>query len=285
VITLVGRRTNVRFNAGDARLLAAIASQIGAALETQRLVQESLKQERLVRELELAHDLQLKLLPDTGKFLGDAQVAARCAPAESVGGDFYQLFRLSDGRLGVMIGDVSSHGFSAALIMALAISAAGIYAQQADPPAAVLRSVHQALRKELESTEMYLTLFYCVLDLEKGLLTYANAGHPHAFKIGGDGKAERLGATDPPLGMVPLEEYGEATVSWNADADLLCLFTDGLSDAFGRGDGTGEDELVEEVLRVRHEPVQEILARLFESAEKAVLSIPPDDRSAVLVRG
>ena len=285
VITLVGRRTNVRFNAGDARLLAAIASQIGAALETQRLVQESLKQERLVRELELAHDLQLKLLPDTGKFLGDAQVAARCAPAESVGGDFYQLFRLSDGRLGVMIGDVSSHGFSAALIMALAISAAGIYAQQADPPAAVLRSVHQALRKELESTEMYLTLFYCVLDLQKGLLTYANAGHPHAFKIGGDGKAERLGATDPPLGMVPLEEYGEATVSWNADADLLCLFTDGLSDAFGRGDGTGEDELVEEVLRVRHEPVQEILARLFESAEKAVLSIPPDDRSAVLVRG
>src|SRR5262245_24367629 len=213
VITLVGRRSNVRFNAGDARLLSAIASQIGAALETQRLVQESLRQERLVRELELAHDLQLKLLPDTSKFAGRVQVAARCAPADSVGGDFYQLFRLADGRLGVMIGDVSGHGFSAALIMALAISAAGIYAQQADPPAEVLRSVHQALKKELESTEMYLTLFYCVLDLEKGQLTFANAGHPHAFKIGGDGKAERLGATDPPLGMVPLEEYGEATVS------------------------------------------------------------------------
>ncbi|HEX9108289.1 MAG TPA: GAF domain-containing protein, partial [Longimicrobiales bacterium] len=113
VITLVGRRSNVRFSAGDARLLSAIASQVGAALENQRLVQESLSQERLMRELELAHDLQLKLLPDTSTFDGVADAAARCVPAESVGGDFYHLFRLTGDRLGVMIGDVSSHGFSA----------------------------------------------------------------------------------------------------------------------------------------------------------------------------
>jgi serine/threonine protein phosphatase PrpC len=74
-------------------------------------------------------------------------------------------------------------------------------------------------------------------------------------------------------------------VSWNAGEDLLCLFTDGLSDAFGRGDGSGEYQLVEEVLRVRREPVQTILAQLFDKAENAVLQIPPDDRSAVLVRG
>jgi sigma-B regulation protein RsbU (phosphoserine phosphatase) len=145
--------------------------------------------------------------------------------------------------------------------------------------------VHQALRKELESTEMYLTLFYCVLDLDKGLLTYANAGNPHAFGIRGDGIAERLGATDPPLGMVPLEQYGEATVPWDTDKDLLFLFTDGLSDAFGAGDGTGEGKLIEEVLMSRREPVQAILTKLFEHAENAELSIPPDDRSAVLVHG
>ncbi|HEY0673695.1 MAG TPA: GAF domain-containing protein, partial [Longimicrobiales bacterium] len=138
VITLVGRKSNVRFSAGDARMLAAIASQVGAALETQRLVQESLRQERVVRELELAHDLQLKLLPGTAQFDGRHQIAARCAPADSVGGDFYQLFPLSDDRFGVMIGDVSGHGFSAALIMALTMSAAAIYAQEAAPPGQVL---------------------------------------------------------------------------------------------------------------------------------------------------
>lgn len=286
VITLVGRKANVRFSAGDARLLAAIASQVGAALETQRLVQESLKQERVVRELELAHDLQLKLLPDSAKFNGAHQVAARCQPAESVGGDFYQLFRLSEDRLGVMIGDVSGHGFSAALIMALTMSAAAIYAQESAPPAAVLQRVHQVLIKELESTEMYLTLFYCVLDPGAGQITYANAGHPHAFRIGADGSIRRLGATDPPLGMSPFEEYGEDVVAWRPNADLLALFTDGLSDAFCASSGVaGEKNLIDELSRNRDLPPQQILDHLFAAADRGILTVPPDDRTAVLVRG
>ena|SRR5688572_21439274 len=283
VITLVGRRNNVRFNAGDARLLAAIASQIGAALETQRLVQESLKQERMVRELELAHDLQLKLLPDTTQF-ADLQLAARCVPAESVGGDFYQLFRLSDERIGIMIGDVSSHGFSAALIMALTISAAAIYAQQAGPPADVLRSVHEALQGELETTEMYLTLFYCVLDPRAGRVAYSNAGHPHVFRIRPEGTVERLGATDPPMGMLKLTDYNEATIDWQEGKDLLFLFTDGLSDVYD-GEGTGEDNLVAEVAEHRNDELEAILDRIFKRADAAATDIPADDRSAVLIRG
>lgn len=286
VITLVGRKANVRFSAGDARLLAAIASQVGAALETQRLVQESLKQERLVRELELAHDLQLKLLPDSEKFNGIHKVAARCAPAESVGGDFYQLFRLPGDRLGVMIGDVSGHGFSAALIMALTMSAAAITAQESSPPAAVLQRVHEVLIKELESTEMYLTIFYAVLDPIGGSITYANAGHPHAFRISGDGTALRLGATDPPLGMSPFEKYDENKVDWRANEDLLVLFTDGLSDAYCAVSGTGgEKNLVAELTANRKLPVEELLDRIFQQAERGVLTVPPDDRTAVLVRG
>ncbi|MGQ0813693.1 MAG: PP2C family protein-serine/threonine phosphatase [Gemmatimonadota bacterium] len=286
VITLVGRKSNVRFSAGDARLLAAIASQVGAALETQRLVQESLKQERMVRELELAHDLQLKLLPDSDKFNGAHQVAARCAPAESVGGDFYQLFHLPGDRLGVMIGDVSGHGFSAALIMALTMSAAAIYAQESAPPAAVLQRVHQVLIKELESTEMYLTLFYCVLDPVAGHITYANAGHPYAFRIGGDGAVKRLGATDPPLGMSPFEEYGEDQIAWRSNEDLLALFTDGLSDAFCTKSGVGgEKNLVAELVANRGLSPAQILERIFSRAERGTLSVPPDDRTAVLVRG
>lgn len=286
VITLVGRKSNVRFSAGDARLLAAIASQVGAALETQRLVQESLKQERMVRELELAHDLQLKLLPDSTKFNGVHEVAARCKPAESVGGDFYQLFRLPGDRLGVMIGDVSGHGFSAALIMALTMSAAAIYAQESAPPAAVLQRVHQVLIKELESTEMYLTLFYCVLDPVAGQLTYANAGHPHAFRISADGTVKRLSATDPPLGMSTFEEYGEDHVAWRRGEDLLALFTDGLSDAFCAKSGVGgEKNLIAEVVANRDRAPDQILDHLFATADGGTLSVPPDDRTAVLVRG
>ncbi|MEJ2185027.1 MAG: SpoIIE family protein phosphatase [Gemmatimonadota bacterium] len=284
VITLVGRRTGVRFTAGDMRLLMAVASQVGAALETHRLVQQSLRRERVEHELELAHDLQLKLLPDTGQFAGTARVAARCAPAESVGGDFYNLFHLSDGRLGVVIGDVSSHGFSAALIMALTMSAIAIYAQEADPPGEVLRRVHTALFDELESTEMYLTLVYAIIDPKAGRMSYANAGHPHAFRIAGDGLVQRLESTSPPLGTAPLL-VGEASIDWKNGEDLLVLFTDGLSDAFPGGFGiNGEQLLLDEIVRRRTWEPRRLLAWLFAESENAELDIPPDDRSAVLVR-
>lgn len=284
VITLVGRINSPRFNAGDARLLMAIASQIGAALETHRLMAENVRQERLLKELELAHNLQLKLLPEAARFEGPATVAARCAPADSVGGDFYYLFRFSGDKLGVMIGDVSSHGFSAALIMAMAISAAAIYAQETEPPAAVLRQVHHALIEELESTEMHLSLFYAVLDPEAGRLVYSNAGHPHAFRIDPEGEAHRLEALDPPLGTVPGSDYDERVIPWRRGEDLLFLFTDGLSDAFGNGGANGEERLLEETVRLRDREPAEIIERLFRLAERASPMVPPDDRTSVLLR-
>jgi phosphoserine phosphatase RsbU/P len=286
VITLIGRRTNLRFSAGDSRLLSAIASQIGAALETQRLVQESLRQERLMRELELAHDLQLKLLPDPAAFEGPPDVAARCEPAESVGGDFYHLFRLPGDRFGIMIGDVSSHGFSAALIMALTMSAVAIYAQESGPPAEVLRHVHRALIKELESTEMYLTLFYGVLDPNAGHLVYANAGHPHAFHVDSAGRARRLGATAPPLGIATLDSYGEDVVTWGGGGNLVGLFTDGLTDSYPTaGEKTGEANLVRDVIRMRDRPLEEVLDHVFAQHGEAAQRLPADDRTALLVRG
>lgn len=286
VITVIGRAGTTSFDAGDVRLLSAIAGQVAAAIETHRLMEENVRQERFLREMELAHDLQMKLLPDTSAFDGTWDVAARCAPAESVGGDFYHLFRLSDNRLGVMIGDVSSHGFSAALIMALTMSAVAIYAQEAGPPAEVLRRIHDALIGELESTEMYVSLFYGVLDPGAGRLTYANAGHPHAFRVPEQGPPQRLRATSPPLGVVALGEYREAQCEWHVRQDLLCLFTDGLSDAFSRaGSVSGERALVRELSQLRDRPVTEILDALFQRAAQATdLGVPPDDRTAVLVR-
>jgi sigma-B regulation protein RsbU (phosphoserine phosphatase) len=287
VLTLVGRRSGVRFNAGDERLLAAVASQIGAALETQRLVEETLRQERLLRELELAHDLQLKLLPDPAAFEGPPQIAARCSPAESVGGDFYQFYRLPGDRLGLLIGDVSSHGFAAALIMALTLSAVGIYARATESPAEVLRYVHRALIRELETTEMYLSLFYGVLDRQGGLLSYANAGHPQAWRIDGEGKPTRLGATGPPLGTMPVEPYGERLVRWSLGSDMLLLYTDGLSDALAdqRGSQSGDGALVDEVLAKRNEELDDIIKHVFSESDSRRSGLPPDDRTMLLLRG
>jgi sigma-B regulation protein RsbU (phosphoserine phosphatase) len=284
VVTLVGRRTGVRFTTGDERLLSAIASQIGAAIEAHRLLEESVRQERLLRELELAHDLQLKLLPGIDAFAPPPEIAGRCVPAESVGGDFYQLYHLTGQRLGVLIGDVSSHGFSAALIMALTMSAIGIYVKEEEAPAEVLRRVHRALIKEFETTEMYLSLFYGVLNEAQDRLDYANAGHPQAYRIEPGGHVARLGATGPPLGVTSDEPFGERCVRWQG-GDILLLFTDGLSDAFAErvGSPSGERRLLQFVADQRAEPLDATVQRIFAEAQRSTNS-PVDDRTLLLVR-
>jgi phosphoserine phosphatase RsbU/P len=283
VINLTGGMSEDSFSAGDQKLVAAIASQIGAAVENSRLIATSLRQERIDKELELAHHLQLKLLPACDEFEDYAEVAARCLPADSVGGDFYHLFRLTGGRMGVMIGDVSSHGFGAALIMALTMSAVAIHASEGDAPGEVIRRTHRTLANELESTEMYLTLFYGVVNPERGEIVYVNAGHSHAFKITEAGEAMRLGATSPPMGMVDGDGYAEATAPWSPGEDLLLLFTDGLSDALGAGEIQGERMLVDEAVRSRTLAAGELLERLFRLTGD-VTEAPADDRTAVLVR-
>lgn len=282
VINLIGRRKGGRFSASDQKLLSAIASQVGAALENNRLLRESLEQERVSREMELAHNLQMKLLPDVGSILPEG-VAARVEPAESVGGDFFHLFRLSGGRFGVMIGDVSSHGFPAALIMALAMSAASIHASEVESPEEVLAEMSASLRDELESTEMYLTLFYGVLDPEAGELVYANAGHPHAFLLPAGGEPQRLKALDLPMGIQPGDEFGKARVPWTTGRDLLLLFTDGLSDDLRvSGLRRGEEVVVARARELMDRSPDEIVEALFQLERERDEDL--DDRSALVLR-
>jgi phosphoserine phosphatase RsbU/P len=237
VINLTDRFGEDAFTAGDRKLVAAIASQIGAAIENATLVAKDVGQERVRRELELAQDLQLKLLPSPLVIAARADVAARCRQAESVGGDFYNLLNLHADRLGVMIGDVTSHGFGAALIMALVMAASGIHAQSAETPTEVLRRVEQSLTDELARTEMFLTIFYAVLDPKAARLTYANAGHAHAFLVScKTGAATRLDATRPPLGLTT-DPGRDVSLPWPRKEQLLCLFTDGVAEALGEHGG------------------------------------------------
>jgi sigma-B regulation protein RsbU (phosphoserine phosphatase) len=285
VINLIGRIDGGKFSAANQKLLAAIASQIGAALENHRLVQESLSKERMAMEMGLAHDLQMKLLPDAERFAA-ADAAARVEPTELVGGDFYQLFELPGGRVGVMLGDVSLHGFPSALIMTLTMSAAGIYAREAESPAAVLRKLDDALSEELATTEMFLSVFYGVIDPVAGVLSYSNAGHPHAFAIRDDGDFERLAATDPPVGFAGPDSYAEEAVAWQSGRDLLLLFTDGLSDTLPtRNLKNGEAQVVETAVSNRFRTPREIIGSLFDLSSDARRSALADDRTALVVRG
>jgi sigma-B regulation protein RsbU (phosphoserine phosphatase) len=264
VVILTDRRPVQPFSAGDVKLMVAIATQIGSAIQNARLVRAVIAQQRLAQEMELAHDLQMRLLPSATIVAPQACVAARVLPAESVAGDFYYLYKLTPTATGVMIGDVSSHGYRAALIMALAISAASIHAQSTLDPGAMLHALLDSLRSELTSTEMFITVFYGVIDQQAGLVHYANTGHPHAFVVRANGTMERLKAIDPPLGMVEAAP-GVRTTPWNPKEDLLVLFTDGVPDARNAADARlGEERVLDTLLQHRHEAPDQIIEHIFE---------------------
>jgi sigma-B regulation protein RsbU (phosphoserine phosphatase) len=282
VLKLRGDVGRAAFRARDERLASAVASHLAAALENRRLLNDNVERERMLVELALAHDLQLKLLPEPGDFSDLADLAARCVPADSVGGDFYHILRLPGDRLGVMLGDVSSHGYSAGLIMALTMSAASLVAREHDDPAAALSGIHRELVRKLESTEMYMTVCYAVIDPGSGTLRYANAGHPHAWRIR-DSDTVRLDALNPPLGIAEFDRYLSRELSWETGPDTLLLFTDGLSDCLRTGRMWSDEVLTNVVSETSSATADEVVERLFELA-----AVPAggavDDRTAVVVK-
>lgn len=288
VINLTDRQGEDAFSAGDRKLVAAIANQIGAAIENARLVQRDLAQQRVQREMELAHDLQLKLLPSPSVVAAKADVAARCIPAESVGGDFYNLLSLHGERTGVMIGDVSSHGFGAALIMALAMAASGIHAETAESPVEAVRRLEASLTDELARTEMFLSLCYAVVDPAVGRVTYANAGHAHAFLVASDtGEVTRLEATRPPLGLGG-GGGAERVIPFRRHNAILTLYTDGLADARdqrGGGEAFGDERVLSHVRNLRAAPARHILEAVFTNIAAFTGGAPAqDDRTLVLLK-
>lgn len=284
VINLTDRVSGGRFSPSDVKLVSAAANQIAVAIELARLVQREREQQRIHAELELARHLQLSLLPDPSVLHGDATVAARCLSAEQVGGDFYTYSRLGLGLVGVMLGDVSSHGFAAALGMAAVMAAAAIHASSADPPDLTLAALRDSVSGKLASSETYLTVFYGILDPSHGRLTYANAGHPHAFRLPAIGAPERLEATAPPLGLAGHEALASRAIAWSKPDDLLCLWTDGLVDATNEsGERYGEPRLLAALSTRRRLDPDRIVAEVLAEAD-AFAPNPGDDRTLLVLR-
>jgi sigma-B regulation protein RsbU (phosphoserine phosphatase) len=129
---------------------------------------------------------------------------------------------------------------------------------------------------------MYMTLCYVVLDPTADVLRYANAGHPHAFRIGPD-TAERLEALNPPLGIAEFDHYEEREVTWTRGSDTLLMFTDGLSETIRSDRLWSDDLLVDAIRRNADAPACDFVEGLFKIASAAG-TMPVDDRTALVLK-
>ena len=163
--------------------------------------------ERIEQELEVARLIQQNFLPKELPELAGWRVAAYYRPARTVGGDFYDFIELPEGRIGLVVGDVTDKGVPAAMVMAATRSVLRAAAQRLLEPGTVLERINETLCSEIPPN-MFVTCLYGVLDPATGLLRYANAGHNLPIVESG-GRVSELRATGMPLGLMPGMSYEE----------------------------------------------------------------------------
>src|SRR2546421_1368532 len=232
LLNLGPRMREQDYSTYDRTLLNDLATQAAPALRVAQLVREqrsqALERERIEQELRVASLIQQTLLPRDIPSLPGWHLESYYQPARAVGGDFYDFLYFEDGRLGILIGDVTDKVVPAALVMATTRSILRSNAYGALSPGKVLEQTNDLLHPDIPP-KMFVTCLYAILDPVSGQLQYANAGHDLPYWRHKDGVSE-LRATGMPLGLMPGMVYEEKETML-APGDSILFYSDGLVEA------------------------------------------------------
>jgi anti-sigma regulatory factor (Ser/Thr protein kinase)/putative methionine-R-sulfoxide reductase with GAF domain len=267
----VGSLTPREFRESDAELLKMVADRVATSIEHSRLAVQG----------QIAQTLQRSLLPPTIPRLPGLALSARYLPAadeSAVGGDWYDVIKLGQRRLGLTIGDVAGHGLAAATYMGQLRSAVRAYALDVESPAELLGKL--ARFADREQSRMA-TMIYATLNLDTWVVDFARAGHPYPLLLRADATTSFLTeAAGPPLGTGTVADYDEQRVTLGA-GETLFLYTDGLIERRGSQFSEGEAALVEAAMAAPDDPelmCRTIIERLTQGIEVA------DDIAVLAVR-
>ncbi len=272
------------FSPSDLGLLNAVCGFAGTSIENARLYTVAVEKGRLERELQMARDIQQSLLPDRMPQVPGYQVTARWRAAREVAGDFYDLFELENGDLGVVIADVSDKGAPAAMFMAVARTMIRSHAHAGDSPIETLMNTNDLILEDADSG-MFVTVFHSVFQ-PNGESTHVNAGH------------------NPPIlfrqatGEVIFLQRGGRAIGWFPDnpvrpeylqmepGDLLIYYTDGLTEAENpQQEYFGEDRLCRLIEEGSNLPTEQLADLILQHVDEFCGTAPPfDDLTLVVVR-
>ena len=259
--------------------LASAFNRMAEDLERhQSLVVE---QERLHRELELSRQIQTEMLPRAPLRLGPAEIKGVSIPAREVGGDFFNYFALPDGRMALLVGDVSGKGVSAALLMANI--QATLRARL--PLETDLARLADGLDREVDANtphSVYVTLFLAILDVQARRLQYVNAGHNPQFLLHTDGSIQPLASTGMPIALYSGHGYQAAQVAFGP-GDLLFFYTDGLVETENeKNEMFGADRLQALIAAELQQGVDTVLERVEQAVRTFRGSAEPFDDATMM---
>ncbi len=238
VLCVCNAADGLPFTETDYSLVAALAEQAGLAVHNADFVALQVEKQRIDLDLSLASEVQLMLLPKEMPQLPGLELDARYIAAQMVGGDFYDVIKLDEHRVGIAVADVSGKGISASLLMAICRTQLRAIAPHHQSPARVLTEMNRVLKEDMRES-MYITMTYAIVDTAKNTVTLARAGHELPLlaahgKIQSSCQCEFVGSEGMPLGLVDAETFSatiaDRTVPFGLGATMV-LFTDGLTEA------------------------------------------------------
>jgi sigma-B regulation protein RsbU (phosphoserine phosphatase) len=289
VMGLGPKRSEEPFSSADIRLLDAVATQTGLALENSRLTAEIAAEiaarEKAKRELEIAREVQERLFPQEYPPVAGIEYAGACRPALGVGGDYYDFIPISETGLGLAIGDVSGKGIPAALLMAtLRAYLRGQTINGMSNLAAMVKNLNQ-LVYESSAANRYATFFYAEYDVATRVIRYVNAGHNPPMVFRPSGEIARLDVGGPVIGLMQDCQYEQGCLTLQ-HGDVLVAFTDGVSEAMdGAMQEFGEERLAATIEPARTLASTQLIDRIMIAADEYVAGAPQhDDMSLVVLR-
>jgi sigma-B regulation protein RsbU (phosphoserine phosphatase) len=235
------------FSEADAGLLGLLAHFAAGAIDSERLRQEAMGAKLMKHELTLAHDVQMRLLPETPRGVAGLECEGFCRPAQSIGGDYYDLLPLRDGGFAVTLGDVSGKGIPAAVMMAsIQTLLRSLLQRESGKLDGMMRDLNETLYMT-STAERYSTLFCGVISPDRRWLTYVNAGQVQPLLLHSDGELERLTESGMPVGLMPSASYEQYTVALRP-GDVLVVVSDGIVEACNQAGEFWDEEEVDRVV-------------------------------------
>ncbi|WP_343411101.1 GAF domain-containing SpoIIE family protein phosphatase [Candidatus Amarolinea dominans] len=273
------------FSSRQVEMVRGVASQLAVAIESARLALQETERARMGEELRVAHEIQASFLPEASPSLPGYDIAHVWLAAREVAGDFFDFIPLTARRLGLVIADVSDKGVPAALFMALARILMRVIAADRRSPARVLRRVNELLLENSRS-DMFITLWYGVLDPVQHDLLFANAGHnPPLLLSAATGKIRLLRKHGLILGILPAVALEDDRVAL-APGDILILYTDGVTDAINLGEESFEMTRLQDVVLAHQTQSAAAIAEAIKAAVREFVGSAPqfDDLTLIVVK-
>ena len=256
------------YNEEHQRTLTTLAGQIAIAISNARLYERIFEEEqRMERDLQMAREVQLRLLPSAPGPMPHAEFATRFLPARSIGGDVYDFIPYGPGRVAIAIGDVSGKAAPAALYAALVMGVLRLLAARHLRPAEMLKALNEQLQ-ERRLDSQYVTMLFAVWDDTTRTMQVANAGSVQPMLLtrhGAEAEVQTVKAEGFPLGLFPVAEYEEFSIS-TQPGDMLVFFSDGMADAENRqGEMFGTDRICESLQHAAPESAEGAVSAVFDA--------------------